>query len=169
MKVENGLIKPGRPIHWRLKITFWLDVLLALSICSLQTVSATGLVIHEWLGLTVVGMVFAHLLFSWSWISSTSRRLLSQSTRAHINTIINVALFCSVIATIFSGVLISQKAIPAMTGSKAASVMNWRWDRLHNDFAGAVLMLSGFHVAINWEWIVAASQKVLRRVFEASQ
>jgi hypothetical protein len=169
MKIESGLVEPVRPLHWRLKITFWLDVLLALSICSLQTVSATGLVIHEWLGLTVVGMVFAHLLFSWSWISSTSRRLLSQSTRAHINYIINVALFCSVIATIFSGVIISQKAVPVLTGSKAVLIMNWPWDRLHNDFAGAVLMLSGFHIAINWEWIVAASQKILRRIFEASQ
>ncbi|HEX5424837.1 MAG TPA: hypothetical protein VFW94_14915, partial [Candidatus Acidoferrales bacterium] len=63
--------KRGR---WRLKTTFCLDAALLISVCVLQTVRFTGLVIHEWLGLAVVGMVLAHLLFSWSWIVTQSRR-----------------------------------------------------------------------------------------------
>ena len=63
----------AKPAQWRLKTTFWLDVALLVSICALQTVRFTGLVLHEWLGLAMVGMVLAHLLFSWSWIASLSR------------------------------------------------------------------------------------------------
>ena len=76
----------AKPSQWRLKMTFWLDVTLLVSVCALQTVSFTGLVLHEWLGLAMVGMVLAHLLLAWSWIASQSRRLFAvQSARDGIN------------------------------------------------------------------------------------
>ena len=82
-------------------MTFGLDVALLVSVCALQTVSFTGLVLHEWLGLAMVGMVFAHLLFSWSWIASLTRRLFSvQSARARINYLLNLSLFAAVTAAV---------------------------------------------------------------------
>ena len=160
----------AKPAQWRLKITFWLDMTLLASVCALQTVRFTGLVLHEWLGVAMVGMVFAHLLFSWSWIASLSRRLFTaQSTRARINYLLNLSLFASVTAAIFSGMLISQKAIPVLTGTNAAPHMDWRWDSLHNQFSQTVLLLSGFHLAMNWDWVLAAGEKVFRRVLEGAR
>src|SRR5947208_4170272 len=102
----------AKPAQWRLKMTFWLDVALLVSVCILQTVSFTGLVLHEWLGLAMVGMVLAHLLLAWSWIASQTRRLFTlQSVRARINYLLNLTLFAAITAVIFSGILISQKAI----------------------------------------------------------
>src|SRR5215468_3729331 len=118
--------------------------------------SFTGLLLHEWLGLAMVGMVFAHLLLAWSWIATQSRRLFAvQSARGRINYLLNLSLFAGVTAVIFSGILISQKAIPALAGKKAEPGMDWRWDSLHVQFSQTVLMLSGFHLAINWEWALA--------------
>src|SRR5438067_13019996 len=95
----------AKPAQWRLKITFWLDVTLLLSVCALQTVSFTGLVLHEWLGLAIVGMVLAHLLLAWSWIASQTRRWFArQSLRARVNYLLNLALFAGVTAAIFSGI-----------------------------------------------------------------
>ena len=159
----------AKPALWRLKMAFWLDVTLLVSICALQTVRFTGLVVHEWLGLAMVGMVLGHLLLAWSWIASQSRRLFAlQSLRARINYLLNLSLFASVTAAIFSGILISQKAIPVLTGTQAAPDMDWHWDTLHNDFSGTVLILAGLHLAINWDWVLAAGQKVLRRVREGA-
>jgi cytochrome b561 len=146
-------------------MTFWLDVTLLVSICALQTVRFTGLVVHEWLGLAMVGMVLGHLLFAWSWIASQSRRLFTlQSLRARINYLLNLTLFACVIAAIFSGILISQKAIPVLTGTQAAPEMDWHWDTLHNDFSGIVLILAGLHLAVNWDWAIAAGEKLLSRL-----
>ena len=78
--MQNGLpgVVEGResakPAQGRLKAAFWLDVALLASVCRLQTVTFTRLIVHEWLGLSVC-MVLAHLLLSWSWIASLSRRL----------------------------------------------------------------------------------------------
>jgi hypothetical protein len=155
----------AKPAQWRLKTTFWLDVALLVSVCALQTVSFTGLVVHEWLGLAMVGMVFAHLLFSWSWMASLSLRMFAvQSVRSRINYLLNLSLFAAVTAVIFSGILISQRAIPALIGVKAAPDMDWRWDFLHNLFSQFVLMLSGLHLAMNWDWVFAAAEKLFGRV-----
>jgi hypothetical protein len=78
------------------------------------------------------------------------------SIRARINCLLNLSLFAAVTAVIFSGILISQKAVPALTGSKPAPDMDWRWDTLHNQFSAIVVMLVGFHLAINWQWALAA-------------
>ena len=155
----------AKPAQWRLKTIFGLDVALLFSVCALQTVRFTGLIVHEWLGLAMVAMVLAHLLFSWSWIASLSRRLLAaQSARARINYLLNLSLFAAVTAVIFSGILISQKAIPALIGSIAAPDMDWRWDFLHNLFSQFVVMLSGLHLAMNWDWVLAAAEKLFVRV-----
>jgi len=154
--------------QWRLKISFWLSMTLLVSVCALPAVPFTGLFLHEWLGLAIVGMVFVHLLLSWNWIASVSRRLFAaQSARARINYLLNLSLFAALTAAVFSGILISQHAIPALAG-KAARNIDWHWHMLHARFAGAVVLLSGFHLAINWEWVLAAGQKILRRVREGS-
>lgn len=154
----------AKPAHWRLKVTFWLDMTLLASICALQALSFTGLVLHEWLGLALVGMVFAHLLFSWSWIASTSRRLLiARSIRTKINYVLNLSLFAAVTVAISSGILISQKAIPSLTGMKAGE-MDWGWDWLHVVTSAFIVILSGFHIATNWDWLLAAAEKLLDRV-----
>src|SRR5690349_18457043 len=99
----NSATTPRESAYGRLKITFWLDVTLLLSVCALQTVAFTGLVLHEWLGLAMVGMVLAHLLFAWGWIATQSRRFVAtQTARERVNYILNLMLFALVTAVIFS-------------------------------------------------------------------
>ncbi len=162
--------KSGDVRTMRLKITFCLDVALLATVCVLTTVSFTGLWLHEWLGLATIGMVVAHLLLAWGWIATQSRRFVStQSARERINYLLNLSLFAAVTAVTFSGVMISQKAIPALTGTNPAPDMNWHWDVLHNRFSDTVVLLSGLHLAMNWEWVLAAIQRVLFPTFEHLQ
>jgi cytochrome b561 len=166
--MAEATAQSAKPAEWRLKITFWLDVTLLLSVCALQTVRFTGIVLHEWLGIAVTGMVLVHLLLAWSWIATQSRRFFTvRSVRARINYLLNLILFASVTAVIYSGILISQKAIPALTRSQGARAIDWRWDTLHNRFSEALLILVGLHLAINWEWALAAGQKIFHRVLES--
>jgi hypothetical protein len=161
--------RSATPAQSRLTLTFWLDVMLLVSVCALQAVTFTGLVLHEWLGLAMVVMVLTHLMLAWTWIASQSRRFFSaHSARARVNYLLNLTLFAAVTAVIFSGILISQKAIPALTRAKAAPDMDWRWDTLHNRSADVVLIVAGLHLAINWEWALAAGQKLFSRVRKAA-
>ena len=87
--------------------------------------------------------------------------------RARKHYLLNLSLFAGVNTVIFSGILISQKAIPTLTGTTAAPNMDWRWDTLHNQFSQAVVFLAGLHLAINWDWVLAAGQRVFRRVLDS--
>lgn len=161
---------PVTSTPWRLKVTFWLDATLVASVCALQALSFTGLIVHEWLGLAIIVMVFAHLLFSWSWIASQTRRVFARHPpRTRINYLLNLTLFACVTAAIFSGILISQHAIPVLTGTKAAVEMDWRRDLLHEAFSGFLLLFSGFHLAMNWEWLLAAAERLFGRVAESGR
>lgn len=159
-----------KPAQWRLKVTFWLDVSLVVVVCALPVVPFTGLVIHEWLGIAIVGMVLAHLLLAWSWIASQSRRFFfTRSIRDFVNYIINLGLYASFVAAVVSGILISQKAVPTLMGTGPPPHMNWRWDTIHYQSAGALGILSALHLAMNWDWSVAAAQKIFSRFLEGAR
>jgi cytochrome b len=147
----------------RLKYVFWLDASLLFLFCALEVVPFTGLLLHEWVGLAVVPMIVVHLLLSWTWIASSTRGLVrSPSWRGRVNYLLNLLLFASVTAVVYSGILISQDAVPAMTGKTAIrldGIFSWRY--VHNRSANLVLFLAGMHLAMNWTWSVAAARKIL--------
>src|ERR1700735_1150516 len=62
-----------------LRVTFWLDAGLLAGFCLVESTGFTGMIVHEWLGIALAAMVLVHLLFSWTWISSTARRFLAAS------------------------------------------------------------------------------------------
>ena len=143
------------------RFTFWLDVTLLLAFCALETVPFTGLVVHEWVGLAVACMSAVHLLLSWNWIASTSRRFLAVSVRTRINYLLNLTLFACAMGVIFSGILISREAIPLLVGGKAGD-LRYGWDSVHDTLSDFVLIFAGLHLAINWDWSVTAARKILR-------
>lgn len=163
-QTDSALDRPARPAPWRLKSMFWLDAILLVSICALQTLHFTGLILHEWLGLAVVPLILVHLLFAWGWITAQTRRFFTScTTRSRINYLLNLSLFAAVTAATYSGILISQQAIPALTRSRPAPYMNWKWDKLHSDFSAIVVILVGLHLAVNWDWVLAAVQRIFRQ------
>ncbi len=146
----------------RLRLIFLLDATLLIAICALETVNFTGLILHEWLGLLMPFLILAHLLFSWTWIAATTRRLFSSrsgraDTRTRINYFLTLALFACITAQILSGILISQQAIPFLTKKPALALTeNLAWGRIHKNSSDFAVALVSFHLAINWNWLAAA-------------
>lgn len=146
----------------RLRWIFLLDTILLLGACILQAVNFTGLIIHEWLGLAIAILILPHLLLAWTWIATTTRRLIGRSadpppTHTRVNYALNLALFACITVQILSGILISQQAVPKLTGKPAlALTANFAWDHIHTTASDFTLVLIGLHLAINWNWLTAA-------------
>lgn len=159
-------VKPSR-----LQLVFGLDAALLISVCALERVPFTGLTLHEWLGLAFAAGAMAHVLLSWNWIASTTRKLVSPgSGRARVNYALNFALFACMTATVFSGVLISQAAIPALAGKPPSDpIANFAWEDIHDRLSDMVVILAGLHLAINWNWSVAAARKLWRGRLETTR
>ena len=140
------------------RVVLGVDVALFVAFLLLLAPRLTTLAPHEWLGLAIGVPVLIHLLLSWSWISTSTRRLrATQFSRAHVNYGINAALFVLTIVMITSGAIISQSALPSL--GMATANDRW-WRAVHDKSVNVLLLALGLHIAMNWRGIVG----LLRRV-----
>jgi cytochrome b len=160
-------VTTARPRLW---LSVWLDLALLVSICALEQIPFTGAVVHEWLGLALAGMAVTHLLNSWTWIASQTRKLVAvRSARSLVNYALNLALFVCVTAVIFTGIMISQEALPLLTGTRTPIRSDSLWAPIHNKISDLVIVLAGLHLGLNWDWAAAAGRRLFRRRMESIQ
>src|SRR6266498_5789934 len=119
----------------------------------------SGMAIHEWLGIAFGAAIVTHLLLHWQWIVEVTKRLFGKAQwSARINYILNTLLFIDITIIIFSGLMISNVALPAL-GIQLALGGSWRM--LHTTAANLFLLLVGLHVALHWQWIANMFKRML--------
>ena len=142
----------------RSTFVLYLDVALLLSFIFLLSPNLTGLPIHEVLGLAFIPPVVVHLLFARGWITRTVRTFLTTGRwRTRVNFVLNALLFVLMVIEIYSGLEISQVALPPFG---LGGIDDRAWRSLHNDTAKFVELIVCMHIAMNWSWIEAALVRV---------
>lgn len=141
----------------RTRFLLILDTILLVALALLIEPRFAGLTVHEWLGLAVAVPIVVHLLFAWPWLTMTLARLCVKGAwRLRINALLNALLFVTFVVTLFSGVMTSFIALPALgiaPGDYQA------WGRIHGQWSLYVQLLAGLHIALNWNWIVGAVRR----------
>jgi len=140
-----------------IKINYMVDLAIFVAFLAALDYRSTGLTIHEWLGIAIGAAIVTHLLLHWQWLAVTTRRFFSKLPRqARINYLLNSLLFVSMTVLIFSGLLISKSALPAL-GINLAVARGWR--SLHVLASDAILIVVGLHIALHWRWIVSSTKR----------
>jgi hypothetical protein len=135
---------------------FLVDAAIFLAFLIAMDPRSSGIAIHEWLSIAFAAAAIVHLLH-WNWIAATTRKLLGRVPRqARVNYILNILLFIDVTLIMFTGVMISEAALPAL-GIRMQPDFLWR--RLHSVTADLSLILLGLHLATHWRWIVATIKR----------
>ena len=153
------------------KSKLWVDVLIFIGFLITMDPHTSGLAIHEWLSLSMIGAMVVHLLLNWYWIAEITRRFLGKlGGQNRINYILNWLLFIDGTLIMISGIMISEIALPLM-GIQLP--LGFAWRRLHDMSANIALLLLGIHTALHWNWIVNTFNKYLIqpvvRLFSAKQ
>ena len=129
----------------------------------------SGIAIHEWLSIAFGAAIVTHLLLNWSWIVEVTRRFFGKARwSARVNYVLNTLLFVDMTLIIFTGLMISEAALPLL-GIQASHGGAWR--RLHDLTANLGVLLIGLHLALHWHWIVNATKRLVgapRRVSAAN-
>lgn len=141
------------------RVNWWLDLALFGVLMLSLSPTLTGLVIHEWLGLSLAGGALIHLLLHWNWVVATLRRLLQKLPGlTRFSLVLNLLLFITFTVVAFTGLLISREALPffglTLPGGRV-------WEGLHRQAADLLLCLAGLHVAVHWQWILNALKRYL--------
>jgi hypothetical protein len=134
------------------KINLILDITLFLVFLVVYQAKATGVAIHEWLGVGIAAAIIIHILLHWQWVVNISQRFFQKiQTEPRINYLLNAGLFICFTTIIFSGLMISRSVLPFF-GLEAANTSFWK--TLHFTAADVSLWLTALHVALHWRWVV---------------
>jgi len=147
------------------KINLIVDSIIFLAFLIVTAPHFTGLAIHEWLGIAFGAGIMTHLLLHWQWIVTTTKRVFSNLPRqTRINQALNLLLFIDITLVIFTGLMISQSALPFLGISFAPGGI---WRGIHTTAANVSLGLIGLHVALHWQWIVNAIKNYVGKPLSA--
>ena len=128
-----------------------------LLVCVLECLSLTGLDLHVWLGFALCPLVLVHVVMQWQWFITQLQRIrTTRAYRVRINTLLNLGLLFMMSAVLLSGILGAQQ-VTSLMGESFGRVRIWRG--IHGWLNFVVVVLVGLHLALNWDWIIAALRR----------
>ncbi len=144
----------GKTLTNTTKIKLLLDGAITLAVLACLSPSLTGQAVHEWLGVAVAVPIVVHLLLNWKCIVATTRRFFGAlPAQVRINYVLNAALFITMTATIFSGMMMSEVALRSI-GLSLGRMPSMKL--VHNLSTAALVWVVGLHLAMHWNWVVTA-------------
>ncbi|MCG3208680.1 MAG: hypothetical protein FOGNACKC_02292 [Anaerolineae bacterium] len=145
------------------KTNLYLDLVLFMAFLIATEPAATGMAIHEWLGLALGATLFTHLLLHWKWVIAVLKRFFQPLVwQARFNFILNTALLTTFALVIISGVMISKElGLAQLLGLESLAGAGWRG--IHDAASNVSLALVGVHVAVHWRWLVDAFKRYVLR------
>ena len=113
----------------------------------------TGITVHEWLGVSLIGALITHLLFNWDWIVNVGRTFFKKLWhQSRLNFVVDTIFFIVMTGTLFSGLLISESVL-ATFGIQLDVSRSWR--SIHVMMSDASVILLGIHFALHLKWVIA--------------
>ncbi|MGI9642351.1 MAG: DUF4405 domain-containing protein [Acidimicrobiia bacterium] len=156
--------RPRRPS--RTKRLFVVDAIAAVLFVLVMNVPLTGVAIHAWLGIAISAALTAHLVQHADWVATMNRRVFSRtSLQNRFNYLLMFGLFFGFASITVSGLLISESALPWL-GYHPEGDEFWLW--LHLSSVGWVVAVAAMHIAMNWKWIVNATNRFIFGPLERS-
>lgn len=147
-------------------VNYLVDIAIFLAFLVTMNPHATGMSVHEWLGIAFGGAIMTHLLLHWQWIVNITRRFFGQVSKgARLNYLLNLLFFIDMTIIIFTGIMISESALPTLGITLANSFV---WRGIHTTAANLALPILGLHVALHWRWIVNTTKSYFRKAQPAT-
>ena len=139
------------------KINFLVDSAIFVAFLVALEPRLTGMTLHEWLGIAFGAAIVAHLVLHWKWLVATTKRFFGRlNGNTRLNYLVNALFFINMTVVIFTGLMISETALPAL-GIRLSE--GGALQRLHTLTADLVLYLLALHVALHWRWIVTTTHR----------
>lgn len=119
---------------------------------------ATGIMIHEWVSFVYLIPFVMHILLHWDWIKNTPKRIFGKmQLGTRLNVIWDLTLYFMMIFVTFSGVLVSEAALPLLG---IVIEPDSFWHSLHHDSSNFLFPMLGIHLALHWAWLKTVTKSM---------
>ncbi len=143
------------------KTKLLLDISLAVAFLAALEPSLTGFYWHEWLGIGLGAAFIVHVLLSWSWVTSVTRRFFGRTSgQVRLNYVLNLVLLAAMGAVIASGLVIS-KTLGTADALGISFQASHTWEEIHRWAPQVALIVVGIHLGLHWKWIVSTVQRTV--------
>jgi hypothetical protein len=113
-----------------------------------------GIWFHEIAGLTVCALFILHMVLNWTWIKVSTKRLFGKiNGKQRLKYIIDILLLVAFACILISGMAIAKKIDFSWLGFDMSHRMIYR--SMHASFSMLVLVITGIHLGLHWNWVVA--------------
>jgi cytochrome b561 len=134
-----------------------LDTAMLLLVCVLEPIKLTGLEWHQWLGFALCPLVLLHVVMQCQWFVTQFQGMGRRGGyRVRLSALLNLTLFVLMAAVLFSGVFASRQST-ALIGESVGRVSLWH--EVHGWLNFVLVVFVGLHLALNWDWILAALRR----------
>lgn len=140
-------------------VKYILDIILAIGFVLMYDKMATGINLHELLGLGLGIGVIVHVILNYKWVISIGKRIFSKdiSIRIRLLYVINILLLICMILIMVGGIFISKTIL-----TNISSQNQGLWKGIHVAVSNIALILIGIHVGLNFSWIKGITKKIFK-------
>ncbi|MBX0327024.1 DUF4405 domain-containing protein [Oscillochloris sp. ZM17-4] len=151
-------MKPEHRTYIRARSNLLIDVATFIAFLIATAPRLSGIGIHEWLGIAFAAAIIVHLLLHWQWIVALSKTMLRKArASSRLGYLLNLALFIDVTLLTFTGLMISEVALP-LFGLRLPRGFLWRG--LHSTTSNIAVLLIGLHLALHWQWVLKTTARI---------
>jgi len=135
------------------KTNWWIDLALLLAFWVSFFPDLTGLDVHQWLGVAVIGVILFHLALHWKWIETVTQRFISgipAQTRIHY--LADLGVMLGFVAILLTGLLISTWLDLPLYDLAA-------WTHVHLLVSVFTLLAVVLKLILHWRWISSSTRR----------
>ena len=148
-----------KPRFSKTQTRLYLDLILFVLFLVTNAPQGTGIPFHEWIGIVFIIPIVVHVVMDWQWMLSVTQRLFKNlNGETRFNHFWDVLLFIMMTLVIFSGVIVSRSALPALG---IPIQVDHVWVELHEATANLLIIMVGIHLAMHLKWIVSTMKRYI--------
>jgi hypothetical protein len=141
------------------KTNFFIDMGIFAAFLIADQPRLTGVALHEWISVAFAATIMIHLLLHWKWIMTVGLHFFQKLFHtSRMKFVVDSLLFVAFIVLMMTGLMISRSFL-VFFGIQP--VQNQAWRMLHASSASMMLILTGLHFALSWNWVVGMVKRLL--------
>ncbi len=143
----------------RARPRLFLDLALAAGLLLAFYPKWTGIPVHQWLSIAIIGPLALHFIVNWEWALRVARKFFAKLFSAsRANFVVDCALMVSTVAVMLSGFMVSPQLL-APLGIHVT--WTYSWHVVHLWSANATVALLVLHGALHWRWALGVARRMV--------